>query len=499
MSASFDFNGVIIVVIGVLIVGAIGYVIYIWLKTPVPNSHADEPVAELEVDLSRQGNIRKLQALEQSFRLTLEVSLRSGDLDGLAAACTGLGMVLLSKGDYSQAEDFYSRALGCYKQTGNRVGQALVLTLTANSADHRGDYGIVESLCRESMALVAHGEDHQLKNAVLLQLAQEAVELSEYEQAEKLYHEAAAMGERYIRIGGISSALVGRGVLAIRRGEYAEAERMYSESLELCMQAGAELPKALTLCCLGVLAHRRGDYDTAERLLAECSAVFDQADDASLTANFLQSRGELASDRGDYVVAERLLRESFEIGRRLGSWKLKAEPLRALANLFYLGDRLTEAEESGQQLTGLLAQTKGGDRRALISLLRAENMDLLARLAHRKGDYPNADRLFEQSLQFHERAADPLVRAMTLRRFGGFRREQERLAEAAALVTESLEVCRKLGAKAEEAAAQCDLGLIRAAQTRTDEAKALLTEALSVFERIGDYRAPSVRDVISRL
>jgi tetratricopeptide (TPR) repeat protein len=96
-------------------------------------------------------------------------------------------------------------------------------------------------------------------------------------------------------------------------------------------------------------------------------------------------------------------------------------------------------------------------------------------------------------LEIEERLGNLAGKAATLHNLGALAHARGNYEEAERLYRESLEIRERLDDLAGKATTLWALGTLRKAQGRKEEARELLQQALEIFERIGDARAEDVK------
>ncbi len=107
-------------------------------------------------------------------------------------------------------------------------------------------------------------------------------------------------------------------------------------------------------------------------------------------------------------------------------------------------------------------------------------------LAQAQGDYPEARRLYEESLRLAEQLGDRAGVAKSLHQLGMLAQAQGDYPEARRLYEQAAETFRDLGALREQAAVLHQLGMLAQAQGDYPEARRLYEESLRLAEQLGD-------------
>ena len=231
-----------------------------------------------------------------------------GALSDIAHARNLAGNILLTRGDYSAADEMYAQALSLAVETGERQLEAMVAQNLGVIASMRGD--LPTALDRYAASLVIYRTlgmqrqvGHALNNLALV----------------------------YTQVGRLD-----------------EAQAAYDEAIVLCRAAGDVPHRLLTVTNAARLHLVRGDVDTAEAL---CNSVLPEATDAGderALGETYKHLGVIARSRGDYASAEQHLGAAYDSAMRREDLLLAGEAAREQAELFEL---MNKSRETLQALT----------------------------------------------------------------------------------------------------------------------------------------------------
>jgi tetratricopeptide (TPR) repeat protein len=159
--------------------------------------------------------------------------------------------------------------------------------------------------------------------------------------------------------------------------------------------------------------------------------------------------------------------------------ELTALTLHELGNIAYLQGDYAEARRLYQQSLEIKERlgNQGG---------KAGSLHQLGMIAQDQGDYAEARRLYQQSLETFERLGDQSGKATTLHELGNIAYLQGDYAEARRLYQQSLEIKERLGDQGGKANSLHQLGMIAQDQGDYAEARRLYQQSLEIKERLGD-------------
>ncbi len=169
----------------------------------------------------------------------------------------------------------------------------------------------------------ALGPDDPLVNALVRDLAGNALEKRDNRKAQSLYERALAGLEATVGAGDPQTAMVQSrlGLLYQRAGQRPKAEALVRQALETIEKTlGQEHPWYVR--CAVTLANLRddaGDLEQAEALDRKALAIVEtiHETDTIVHADLLNNLGDIRRQKGDYVQAQALFERSLAIGEHL--------------------------------------------------------------------------------------------------------------------------------------------------------------------------------------
>jgi predicted ATPase len=181
----------------------------------------------------------------------------------------------------------------------------------AVNAHGRGDFGELESLCRQLVAIyeTRHDPGHLARS--LNGVANARYRLGDTVEAEALYWRALEQhrlaGQRY----GEATVLMNLGALkADRMLDFASARSYFLESLALFREFDVSTNVGTLLANLAEISSREGDHDRAIEYARKSRAVFQQLRNEGLAAWQLTNMAQFELERGQTGNAVRTLRQA---------------------------------------------------------------------------------------------------------------------------------------------------------------------------------------------
>jgi predicted ATPase len=260
-----------------------------------------------------------------------------------------------------------------------------------------------------------------------------------------------------------------------RRGHYREGRRWLepaeAEGLPLTART-----RAASLHNAGTLALLQGDDATAERLLERCLALHRTLGEAAGEAAALMNLGDLALRADQPERAEACFRSSLELRRQREDWIGVADVLVWLGNLAQRRGNLAEAQH-------LYGESLVFYQRGNVSAPCALVLNNLGVLAYEQEQYEAALACYDRCLEYYGLTGDRAERARTLNNRGNALRALGRVAEAEAVLVESLTLWHELENPAEAALTNNTLGLTHCARGDHVAARRCLMASWLFYQR----------------
>ncbi len=243
----------------------------------------------------------------------------------LAKARRFRASILVSVGDYSNAEADSRRALDLSRKIGDRRGVACDLTALAMDAGVQGR--LVESVRLGEQAVEACRELEEPRElaGALSNLSGTVGELGDFERAQELLEEALAIFGTLEDERHVAWTYNHLGDLARKRGDAAAAQEWYAKAEAGFRQVDYKWGVARSLADLGDLACDSGEIEEALEYLSEAVRIFRSLEFGAGVAMLLERFACLAAKSGQHARALRLAGAAEGLRRRLFSPTRPAE------------------------------------------------------------------------------------------------------------------------------------------------------------------------------
>ena len=343
-------------------------------------------------------NLGLLDEAEPLLRHALEVNLnQNGEgSDAVMRARLELGILLLNKGSYDEAETCFRQALATARRLESPRELGEILTNLGATRRRMRDLDEAEALYREALTFFNNREEQQDQVATLLNsLAAVHLARRDFDQAEPLFHQALAL-RRENNDPQVAVSLNDMALFFWDKGDFEQAEEYFRDSLaQHSALLGERHPEiATTLMNLALLLQERGRYQEAERFARRGLSMRREmlGKDNPLVADSLNTLAFILCDQGRCADGESMFRQVVATYRKWNHPGLSAS-LTNLACLLQSRGDLNEAEPLLREALALDRGRLGEDHPEV-----ATDLNNLAYLVRVKGDLEAAEKMFRRSL-----------------------------------------------------------------------------------------------------
>jgi DNA-binding CsgD family transcriptional regulator len=180
----------------------------------------------------------------------------------------------------------------------------------------------------------------------------------------------------------LPTTLSNLGDIACFEEDYDLAATYHAEALAIRREIGNKRGIAISLSNLGMVAYLRGDLDSAATWYDEGMTYAKELDDQFGKAGILLGQGKIEVRRGDLIEGMHLLTQALYILRQMGSRRLMADVVDALATAAASDGRFSAAA----RLIGSTTTMREGHQIGITHRSKTEINDLLTDLHHQLGD-----------------------------------------------------------------------------------------------------------------
>lgn len=356
------------------------------MKSPLDPEGLSPAVATLLEEAQRSDRAGQREIARRRYEAALYL-LRPNDGDGAAAPAIvrRIARSYVDDGQFEDAFDCLTAALGMSECLGDRTGIAHAVNLMAITHGHRGDLDEAEKLYAQALVLAAEAGDERLQAMVSQNLGIAASMRGDQRAA--LDHYAASLVT--YRTAGLREflgpVLNNMGIVYTQLDRLEEANAAYDEALLHCDAVGDSVNRLLALVNSTDLWLARGDVKRAAALCETVLVEATEANDHRALGETYKYMGVIARTRGALEDSATHFSTAYDNAMRREDLLLAAETSREQAELYEsMGknrETLQSLSRAHQLYTKLRAQTHLADLQKRIGRLETRFFDLVARWA----------------------------------------------------------------------------------------------------------------------
>jgi len=311
------------------------------------------------------GRINEAEStIKASFSQSGALPQVTDDID--VSALSTLGVIKLTKGNPTAAENYLEKVLSIDRAQKNRLGEAQDLNNLGLAMIDTGNYDLAQDYFSQSLTISSELDN---KNG-----------------------EAAVLGNL--------------GSLALLQGYYERAAIYLTKALDAHRESGNRLGEAACLGNLGIIAAQLGEMSAAMQYYKQALEIDREIGNLLGEANQLGNIGNVEAIFGNYDKAISLHKQALSIHRELGN---RLGEARELGNIGLVEERLGNMETA----TMYYKQALSIDRELQYRLGEAIQLGNLGLVAFRLGNDNAARDYLEQSLTIYEELGIPVPEEFT--------------------------------------------------------------------------------------
>ncbi len=257
--------------------------------------------------LNNLGNTRaRLRQTREAIALHRQTAVKAREAGHVvleAGAHNALGIHYTQLIDWATAIENFERGLELYRQLGDRLGQALILSNLANIHRRTGRHAEAVAVLEDALTIYQDAGETEGQAAVVTSLA----------------------------------------IVLERQGRLLEAADHSRRGLELYRSTGNRTGQARALVPLGLAERRSGSYDEAREHLDEALTIYRDLGNRGGEPVALHALGDLSAELGRLAEAGDLYREALAIYRETGAQDEECFALNGLGEVALAAGRAERA------------------------------------------------------------------------------------------------------------------------------------------------------------
>ncbi len=387
---------------------------------------------------------------------TAEAEARPVGLPALTDGCK----TLLDQGEeqyyhsqYQAAIDTFKKALTCYQQAKDQVGEGLALNDIGVSYHRLAQYPEALQYLQQALDLRRKVGPRGGEGMTLDGLASVYQDLGQYEEALKTYQQALPIFREIKYQPGEAQTLNNLGTLSFELGQYEEALIYHRQALALYIDLQNETEIRTSLSNIGAVYEKQWQYAEALKYYQQALERPLATEDLPGKASLLNNLGAIYYDQGQYEEALKYYQQALDISRQIHDPAGESTVLNSLGAVYDLMGQYQTALDHYQQ--SLEIHTRVGDQSG-----QANNLHNLGGVYYGLGQYPQALQYYQQAIDLYHALNRPREEANTLESLGLIYRTQGQYQAALQKYRQALELSRNSGSESGSGSALNHIGEI---------------------------------------
>lgn len=283
------------------------------------------PEASLAAAQSRliMGSISlRTSDLDQALRFYLEAAEtfeRSGSIEGMAKAYSGLSLTYGSKGDWVKAQGFIDKTFSLPGFFGDLYGIAAAYTDFGQLHQSKSNWQAAENCYTTAKNYFLQLGNQRGIATAYLGLGWVLQGKSDWDLATQAFNDAQEAFKQLKDDLGQAVAELGLGAISHSKADWDDAIKRYHGSLGTFIRLGNKHEEAQAKLTLGGVHESRGDWDTARSLYEAAQKTFEEVRNEIGVALACACLGSVHLRRGEWDQAHQLYQRSLESARRVGN------------------------------------------------------------------------------------------------------------------------------------------------------------------------------------
>ena len=287
----------------------------------------------LNLGIVAQGQRQWTQA-EEYYQKALQIYIDFDDRYSQAGIYLNLGMVAQKQRQWTQAEEYCQKALQIYIDFDDRYRQAGTYHNLGRVAQEQRQWTQAEEYYQKALQIYIDFDDRYSQAGIYLNLGIVAQGQRQWTQAEEYYQKALQIyidfDDRYSQ----ASTYHNLGIVAQEQRQWTQAEEYYQKALQIYIDFDDRYSQAGIYLNLGMVAQKQRQWTQAEEYCQKALQIYIAFDDQHSQASTYLNLGTVAQEQGQWDIARGNLLKSLEIFVEFGDQHNSAIALCNLADLW---------------------------------------------------------------------------------------------------------------------------------------------------------------------
>jgi predicted ATPase/class 3 adenylate cyclase len=297
--------------------------------------------------LLKKGEIEQLlgnwKEAEATFTIALMRTSIYDDEVLKARANNALGSLLLLKGQYAAAKDYFEQGLAIFEQHDDAVGLSKSFASLANLNFRQGNYELAKEYFIKCIDIARNVDERFINSQVIANLGLTFMNLNDYNEGIHTIQHFLPIAETTNDRLGLASLHTNLGIIFFEKGDFDAALKHYQDGLTISQELGNKLLISIAVGCIGSVYERKGDFDKALQHFEEDLELTESLGDKQGIAIAYGLLGGHYSIRGDFEKALSYLQPNLKLCEELGYQKGIIKALNNLGDVAYFQYQLQDA------------------------------------------------------------------------------------------------------------------------------------------------------------
>jgi tetratricopeptide (TPR) repeat protein len=277
------------------------------LKEDTSKVHAQNKLVQLLID---SGSFSKADSLA---RKTLDLADKLDDKKGKGDACNKIGLVFLNKNIYSQARDYFFKALAQNKLIANNVSMCHCLGNIGITYDLECDFFTAMKYHMEALQIAESLRNRQMIAACYNNLGMVLIRQEKFRHALNYYLRALNINENPTDKAILYNSLSNIGGIYENQGDYLKALSYHLKALKIAEELQSKIKTELSIGNIGKAYTKLGNYSKALIYFFKALKMAEEINNQQEIANLLSDIGSNYLDQDDKERAGEYLQKGFQV------------------------------------------------------------------------------------------------------------------------------------------------------------------------------------------
>jgi serine phosphatase RsbU (regulator of sigma subunit) len=270
-------------------------------------------------------------------------------IKALANALYNIGYLNKSKGNNTQAIDYYHKSLKIYEEIGDEKGKVSSLTNIGLIYGSQGDNIQAIEYHQKSLKISEETIDKSGVATSLVNIGSIYEAQGKIENSLKYYYSALKINEEISDKRGIALSLNKIGMLYLARSDFKTSLEYLQKSYVFYNEIGDKYGKALCLNNIGLVSFGKGDYPKALNSYHNSFSVLEEIGHEKGIASVFNNIGNIYSEQKNYPKSLEYYQKTYELGEKTNDIIIIAGALNNLAALYRDMGILFKAQQYGEK------------------------------------------------------------------------------------------------------------------------------------------------------